>query len=459
MSNSTSLERKIHTARKRDKKIKLRKHLNADTLIKKSVRGVFEKIQDHRTSNFKIPLVDTLMSGFAMFSLKDRSLLAFDERRINSPHSLKTIYGINHIPCDTSIRAILDGIDPIDIRPAFTRAFAQLQRGKVLERFCFIDNSYLVCFDGTGIFSSSKLHSPSCMEKQSNLGEITYYMQMVGAAIVHPDHKEVIPLCPEMIQKQDGQKKNDCERNAIKRLLKHLRKEHPHIKLIVNEDSLASNAPHVKDLNDNNVHYILGIKPGDHKFLFDWIEKATSRGETNEFIIQDDNNDDIYHYFKIMNKVPLNKSNQDLLVNFMEYHEENLATGEVQHFCWITDFEITNENAMKIMRGGRARWKIENETFNTLKNQGYHLGHNYGLGKKNLSEVLVLLMILAFLIDQIQQICCPLFKAARKKFRSKIFFWEELRSLFKRVKAETMEVIYWAILKNIQISISDEIIE
>ena len=229
MSNSISLERKIHTARKRDKKIKLRKHLNADRLIKKSVRGVFEKIQDHRTSSFKIPLVDTLMSGFAMFSLKDRSLLAFDERRINSPHSLKAIYGINHIPCDTSIRAILDGMDPIDIRPAFTRAFAQLQRGKVLESFGFIDNSYLVCFDGTGIFSSSKLHSPSCMEKQSKLGDITYYMQMVGAAIVHPDHKEVIPLCPEMIQKQDGQKKNDCERNAIKRLLKHLRKEHPRL--------------------------------------------------------------------------------------------------------------------------------------------------------------------------------------------------------------------------------------
>jgi len=57
MSNFTSLERKINTARKRNKKIKLRKHLNADTLIKKTVRGVFEKIEDHRTNNFKIPLV------------------------------------------------------------------------------------------------------------------------------------------------------------------------------------------------------------------------------------------------------------------------------------------------------------------------------------------------------------------------------------------------------------------
>ena len=64
------------------------------------------------------------------------------------------------------------------------------------------------------------------------------------------------------------------------------------------------------------------------------------------------------------------------------------------------------------MRGGRARWKIENETFNTLKNQGYHFEHNYGHGKKSLSVVLAMVMMLAFLVDQTQQLCCPLFQAA-----------------------------------------------
>jgi len=50
-------------------------------------------------------------------------------------------------------------------------------------------------------------------------------------------------------------------------------------------------------------------------------------------------------------------------------------------------FDHHGKNAYQIMRGGRARWKIENETFNTLKNQGYNFEHNYGLGKKNLSVV------------------------------------------------------------------------
>ena len=68
-----------------------------------------------------------------------------------------------------------------------------------------------------------------------------------------------------------------------------------------------------------------------------------------------------------------------------------------------------------MVRGGRARWKIENETFNTLKNQGYQFGHNFGHGKQNLSTIFVMLMMLAFLVDQTQELCCPLFQAVRQE--------------------------------------------
>ncbi len=60
------------------------------------------------------------------------------------------------------------------------------------------------------------------------------------------------------------------------------------------------------------------------------------------------------------------------------------------------------------MRTGRCRWKVENETFNTLKNQGYNLEHHYGHGKQHLASVLGMLMILMFLVDQIQETSCSL---------------------------------------------------
>jgi hypothetical protein len=98
------------------------------------------------------------------------------------------------------------------------------------------------------------------------------------------------------------------------------------------------------------------------------------------------------------------------------------------------------------MRGGRARWKIENETFNTLKNQGYNFGHNYGLGKKHLAVFFTMLMMLAFLVDQIQQLCCTLFQSVWKKLGSKKSLWESIRSLFKCFQFESMAMLYKALL-------------
>ena len=113
-------------------KVKLRKYLNADALFS-IVRSGFEKIKDHRSNNIKIALADALMSAFAMFSLKDPSLLAFEERR-SGDTNLKTVYKVDTIPCDTQMRTILDGVDPDDIEPIFSDVFRQLQRGKALEK-------------------------------------------------------------------------------------------------------------------------------------------------------------------------------------------------------------------------------------------------------------------------------------------------------------------------------------
>ena len=430
----------------RDKEITLRKHLNADALFHNMRKG-FANIEDTRTGNGKHSLTDALMSGFAMFSLKDSSLLEFDERRSATPHNLKTIYGIGNIPCDTTMREILDVVDPNDLRPLFKDGFRALQRGKALEQMVFMDGYYLLNLDGTGFFSSKKLHSDACMEKvNSKTGEITYYIQAVGAVLVHPDHRVVIPLCPEMIIRQDGETKNDCERNAIKRLLKKLKRDHPHLKLIINEDGLSSNAPHIKNLEEYNHKYILGVKEGDHAFLSNYIDQTVENGEAIEVDFPDEKDANVTHYFRIVYNAPLNKSNQDCRVTFIEYWEDNVAGGKLLKFSWVTNLDITRENVYKFMRGARARWKIENETFNTLKNQGYHFGHNYGLGKKNLSEVFVMLMMLAFLIDQIMQLCCPLFNAAWKKWKTKKSLWEKVRIHFHAYLMDTMEELYRSLL-------------
>lgn len=419
--------------------MKLRKYLSADGLFK-LVRQGFQKIKDHRIMNVEIPLVDVLMSGLALFALKDPSLLAFDQRRAR-PTNLRKIFGLKHIPSDTQMRTILDGVDPEQVRPLFKTVFSQLQRGKVLEQLVFLDGHYLAPVDGTNYFRSKKIHCPNCLERTNRKsGEVTYYHQLMGAAIVHPDYKEVVPLAPEPIMRQDGHKKNDCERNAVKRFLQKLRQDHPRLKLIITEDALSANAPHIRELQRLNFRYILGVKPKGHKYLFAYVAQAHAEGQTSEFEIKAEG---VIHRFRLLNDVPLNESNTDIRVNFLEYWE--IQGEKTQHFTWITDFTLDQNNAFTIMRGGRARWKIENETFNTLKNQGYHFEHNFGHGQKNLSVVFAMLMMLAFAIDQAQQLACQLFQAAWAKAGSKRHLWERMRSLFYELPFTSMSDIWRAI--------------
>jgi hypothetical protein len=409
------------------------------------LHGCFEGVRDTSRGDPTISLHDVLMSGFAMMALKDPSLLAFDRRRIAQDHNLRSVFHIKVIPCDTQMRTRLDGVDPDWLRPAYRALFRKAQRGKALEKMVFIEGCYLIALDGTGYYSSEKLFSPFCLVKScSKSGKTIYHLQALGAAIVHPDSRTVIPLAPEPICKQDGQTKNDCERNGARRWLGNFRKDHPHLKAVITEDALSPNAPHIRDILAADCHFILGVKENDHKYLFSCVDAAVKSGEAVEHDLPDEKDPTVSHFFRFTNGVPLNESNKDLLVNVLEYWEE--GGKKPQHFCWVTDFTITRDNVYDIMRGGRARWKIENETFNTLKNQGYHLEHNFGLGEKYLSLTFFSLMMLAFLVDQLQELSCALYREVRKKMGSKRDLFETIRGSFRLIIVRSMEMLYRLIL-------------
>jgi hypothetical protein len=109
------------------------------------------------------------------------------------------------------------------------------------------------------------------------------------------------------------------------------------------------------------------------------------------------------------------------------------------------DLRVNKSTVYQLMRGGRARWRIENETFNTLKNQGYHFEHNDGHGDQYLSVVFAVLMMRAFFVDQVQQLCCPLFQAAWAKWGRKRLLWEKMRALCYAYALESMQHLFEAL--------------
>lgn len=421
-----------------------RKDLSIPNLVT-HVHRLFSKIQDPRlVRKSGTSIVDHLMSGLAVFGLKCPSLLDYDRKRTKeaTAENLRNLYMVNNPPSDTYLRERLDEVDPDHVRPVFKKLFALMQRGKALEKFECLNGHVLLSGDGTGHFSSSNVCCPYCCKKKHSNGSTTYYHQMFGVCVVHPDKKNVIPLCPEPILNDDGSAKNDCERNACKRFLEKFRREHPHLKGILVEDGLSSTAPNIRMIEEFGLQYILVAKPGDHQFLFEHLEESE---DTHYY--EEKTEDGCYHQFRFVNGIALNKSNRDLKVSLIEYRQTD-SKGKEKNFSWVTNIYVSTVNVMKIMRGGRARWKIENETFNTLKNLGYNFEHNYGHGKQYLSTIFCMLMMLAFLIDQIQEICCSFFQKCRAVLHTYRELWENMRVLFRRVN-----LISW---KNFYAILADE---
>jgi len=370
---------------------------------------------------------DTLMSAFAMFATKQPSMLTYEdshrELHIEKP------FGIEAVPSDTQMREILDGIDIGPLHEAFADLFWEVQRGGELKQWLFDGKYYLLAIDGSGYFCSDTISCPQCLVRKK-AGKEQFYHQVVAAVLVHPDTKQVLPLAVEPIVRGDGDTKNDCERNATGRLIRRVRKQHPKLNLLVIEDGLSSNAPHIADLQAAKMHFLLGAKPGDHEHLYDQVidamDHARLRVERHRVSRARTCFDSQTQYIE---DLELNKSNVDVRVNFLQHHEFDCDSGEtLRCFSWVTNLDLSDRDLYLYQRGGRSRWRVENETFNTLKNQGYHLEHNYGHGKQNLSTVLALLMFLAFTVDQIQEACCGLFDAAVRRVGRRIRLWESIRS-------------------------------
>lgn len=421
-----------------------KKYLSATGLLK-TIRERFLTIEGCSSSTQDIPLVDCLMSGLAIFSLKSPSLLQFDQKSREEiiKHNLKTLYGIEKVPCDTYLRERLDEVLPFDVRRAFKDVFASFQRGKALEPYAYLEGKYLLAVDGTGFFSSGTVYCEHCCEKHHRDGRVTYYHQSLAAVIVHPEKKEVIPLCPEPILYHDGSTKNDCESNAAKRLLRDVHREHPHLGLIIVQDALSANGPQITEIKSHGYSHITAVTPEGNSSLYEWMKGI----ELTEVLPKIDPNIDgnVSIKLRFLNNIPLNNVYNNLMVNFFECIETNLKTGKVTTFSWVTDILITKTNVYQLMRGGRARWHIENETFNTLKNQGYAFEHNFGHGHKYLSTIFMMLMMLAFLIDQVQQATCTLFQAALKKVTSRARLWEKMRELFFGYFIENWKDLWLAI--------------
>lgn len=287
-----------------------------------------EKLLGKGNSKCKISTPDCVLSALIMFALKTPSLLQFEENLKSEKdkillENLKKSLGLKKIPSDTQMRVRLDGQNLDVIRSSIRALLSTLKREKKFEEMSVgkgfefdLDHNkpvYLVAIDGVQFYESKKIHCAECCEsvheKKNGSKEISYHHSMLTAVIVNPNSQGVLPLDFEPITKQDGAIKNDCERNAAKRLLKRIYETHPTHSFVFLGDSLYSNGPFIEELKQYGYHFLLTAKESDHKYMNDYFwagEGEDIQEQTTTF--KKGKNVGIKHY-RSMENVPLMKKN------------------------------------------------------------------------------------------------------------------------------------------------------
>jgi hypothetical protein len=349
-------------------------HLSFGSLrngMSRIVRGIKDPRNPEKIDH---TLHDVVMSGEAMMHFQDPSLLQFQKHLEDSFHysNLTTLFEVKSIPKSSQMKDILDVVPSESFRPIFYDFFARLQRGKQLKNFELFPELYIVSVDGSEYFSSSQVHCPHCLKKVHNRGKenesTTYSHQILQAALMHPSQKQVIPLMPEEIRNEDGTDKQDCEINAGKRLIRKIRDDHPHLGIILNGDGLYPKQPMIEAAKRENMHFIFVCKPDGNKTVMEWVQEQRKLGEVLSYSLVDV--EGRTHAFSWVNAVPLTGSIDTAEVNYFDYQlmvpQKDGSLKITYKGSWVTDFEVTRENVETLVKGGRCRWKIENECFNSV---------------------------------------------------------------------------------------------
>lgn len=392
----------------------------------KAVCALFPDFRKGRRGNIEI--ADFGLSAFAMFFMQSASFLTFQlalEKGLGRSNC-QTLFGIDRIPSDNYIRDALDEADPALLQPCFERMETLLAEPPMRETFGRLGGRTLIAWDGTEYFCSQKLGCPNCLTRKRSNGKTESYHCMLSATVVAPGQSKVVPLMPEFIATQDGAEKQDCERNAAKRWFgTHHARLAPLRPIFLGDDLFACH-PIAEMITDAGDDFIFTCKPTSHEALYDFFAGAKlSRYEEK---VRRRKTTDTFRY-RWIEAVPIRDGKDALLVNWISLQIVN-AKGRVKYsMAWVTSLPVNKDNVAQIAACGRARWKIENESFNVLKNHGYELEHNFGHGKKFLAMTLAAFNLLAFAWHTVLDLADPPWKAAREAAGKRTSFFAHMLTL------------------------------
>ncbi|MGH9777348.1 MAG: ISNCY family transposase [Candidatus Acidiferrales bacterium] len=373
-------------------------------------------------------MADIGLAAFSVFFMQSPSFLAH-QRALAAGHgrsNCQTLLGMSAIPSDNHIRQMLDGNAPAAFDGLFMTVVDAVAAAGGLAAFQRLDGRVLVALDGTEHFCSRKIGCPHCSRRRRADGGVEYFHAFLAASLVAPGTAQVLPLPPEFITPQDGAEKQDCERTAAKRWLAKHGPTFARFRPVFLGDDLYACQPIATAIRNCGANFILTCKPTSHQTIAEYL--AGVELEAHRQIVQRPGKRST-HIYRWLSQVPLRAGEDALLVNWFSIEILNAKGQRTYYNSFVTDLPITPDTVAELAACGRARWKIENETFNVLKTNGYNLEHNFGHGKLTLASLLVSLNLLAFALHTLAILALLAWRNAVAARGARYAFFEHLRTI------------------------------
>ena len=363
-----------------------------------------------RRADVDYTMADIGLSAFSLFFMQSESFLAHQRHleRGQGTSNCHTLFGMKKIPTDNYIRLMLDKVSPEALQPCFDQVLQYLRERDGLKAFQRLGGR----------------SCPQCLTRKRSNGKTEHYHAMLAAMIVAPGHNMVLPLMPEFIAPQDGAEKQDCERNGAKRwLMAHGERLRP-LRPVYLGDALFSSQPMAEAVLGTGADFLFVCKRDSHKTLYEYVDGAPldERAVTE----RKPGNRSLTYRYRWIEGVPLRDGKDAMNVNWLEVSILDAKGKTTYDGAFVTSLPAAAENVVEIAACARARWKIENESFNVLKNNGYNLAHNFGHGKKYLARMFAAMNLLAFAFHAACDCLETLWQQAREAIGTRSRFFQEL---------------------------------
>lgn len=335
------------------------------------------------------------MAGLMMFVFKRGSKHNTDKLfSENFKANYFRLFGMR-LPVMESVNQFLKELPAQELENLKRCLVKNLIEKRVLDKYRF-QGRLIVAVDGTGICSFDQEPFPDCPYKVSKLGNKKWYAGLLEAKILCSNGFS-ISIATQWYQNDDNiDQKQDCEKKAFQRLAQKIKKHYPRLALTIVADALYPNQKFFETCQNNQWKYILTFKEGCLKSVWEEVNSLYPIQQA-AFKLSRALND---RYAETSTFIP-NLEYLQYKLHWCEYIRYYVKSEKKERFVHITDIPITKVNIWDVSGCGRLRWKIENEGFNTQKNNGYGLGHKYAEKDFNAMQNYYQLLQIAHLINQL----------------------------------------------------------